>query len=111
MRVRPGTDVTAMLKGIVARDVRKVMMPPDDVTKVTKVTVASREERLDKEKMFQLGQVMVALDGMRETTDRKTLPEIQDNSQEALIAWGPTMSMVPGEEREAKVEALQRKGS
>lgn len=95
----------ATFKGNAAgdNDITAVISPHD----VAKVAVAPPEERLEKEKTLQLGRVTATLDGMRVAEDGKASPEACGYIKEALVARGGAMFMDPGEERRARVQALQ----
>lgn len=56
--------------------------------------------------MSQPGHVVVTLQGVLATRDRRALPEASDASKEAFVAKGPAMFMEPVEESEFGVVAM-----
>lgn len=76
---------------------------------MAEVEVGTKEAQITQDTVSQFGPVMVTLEGMRTAGDRRPLPEAHGEiNEEALVAWGPAMFMHPVEEREARVDAVQK---
>lgn len=75
---------------------------------MAEASVAPKEAQIIKNRVAQLGPVMATLEVVHVEGDRRALPEARDEIQEALVTRRPATLMHPVEERDARIEALQK---